>query len=55
MRDQNIGCSICGCKVKGSLRFIPYLKDKLKWKFSSNNEVGYCQKHVKHAIKKGEN
>lgn len=32
MKDQPIKCEVCGAKVKGSIQFVPYLKERLGWK-----------------------
>ena len=36
-------CFYCGCKVKGSLNFVPYLKEKLGWII--NGDKAYCNRH----------
>ena len=45
MKEQ-VSCFECGNKVKGSLQFIPFLKENLGWvKIDKDNLL--CPKHQK--------
>jgi hypothetical protein len=40
---EKTSCFHCGCKVKGSLNFVPHLKEKLGWVFIGDK--AYCNRH----------
>lgn len=42
---NTIKCFVCGSTVKGSIRFEPYMKEKLGWHFTKDKEKAFCPRH----------